>query len=155
MKVCNLRMVVLISAAGLMGCGGASGPKLADPVKVKGIVALDSQPLPSAMVYFVPEGGKEMGNGATGVTDANGTFELVTVHGKGKKPGAIPGKYKVSISRLVGADGSPVVPTANVPPADLGAVESLPPRYSDMLLTELKASVTDQGGSFDFSITSQ
>lgn len=152
----KLQIIVVACATGVIGCGGSSGPKLPDPVKVSGVVALDSQPLPSAMVFFVPEGGKEMGNGATGITDANGTFELVTVRGKGRKtPGAVPGNYKVWISRLVGPDGSPIVPASDVPPADLGAVESLPSRYSDMMMTELKANVTAQGGNFDFRITSQ
>jgi hypothetical protein len=151
----HLHMFALICGSVVIGCGGSSGPKLADPVKVKGIVALDSQPLSNAMVYFVPLGGTEMGNGATGVTDATGTFELVTVRGRAKQAGAIPGEYRVSISRLVGPDGNSVSPNADVPPADLGAVESLPARYSDVMMTELKANVTPQGGTFDFSITSQ
>lgn len=155
-KVVSLRYAIVIGAIGVMGCGTrSSGPKLRDPVKVKGVVALDSQPLSDAMVFFVPDGGKEMGNGATGVTDANGTFELVTLKGNAKKPGAIPGSYRVSISRLVGPDGKPIAPNADVPPANLGAIESLPTRYSDVMMTELKATVTSQGGEFDFKILSQ
>ncbi len=152
----RLNVIAAIGVMTVVGCGGGStGPKLPDPVKVKGVVAMDSQPLPDAMVFFVPEGGKSMGNGATGITDSSGTFELVTTSGKAKKPGAIPGNYKVWISRLVGPDGKPVAPNADVPPADLGAVESLPSRYSDVMMTELKASVTGEGGSFDFSISSR
>lgn len=156
MRLDRLNILAAIGMLTVVGCGGGStGPKLPDPVKVKGVVAMDSQPLPDAMVFFVPEGGKSMGNGATGITDSSGTFELVTTSGKARKPGAIPGNYKVWISRLVGPDGKPVAPNADVPPADLGAVESLPPRYSDVMMTELKASVTGDGGSFDFSISSR
>lgn len=151
----HLHVFALICGSVATGCGGSSGPKLPDPVKVKGIVALDSQPLSNAMVYFVPMGGVEMGTGATGVTDSTGAFELVTVKGRGKQAGAIPGEYRVSISRLVGPDGNAVSPNADVPPADLGAVESLPPRYSDVMLSELKANVTSEGGTFDFKISSQ
>lgn len=156
MRLDRLNVIAAIGVMAVVGCGGgSSGPKLPEPVKVKGVVAMDSQPLPDAMVFFVPEGGKSMGNGATGITDSNGTFELVTTSGKARKPGAIPGNYKVWISRLVGPDGKPVAPNADVPPADLGAVESLPSRYSDVMMTELKASVTGEGGSFDFSISSR
>jgi len=156
MKLGGSKIFAAIGIVAVIGCGGgSSGPKLPDPVKVKGVVAMDSQPLSDAMVFFVPEGGKSMGNGATGITDSSGNFELVTTSGKARKPGAIPGNYKVWISRLVGPDGKAVAPNANVPPADLGAVESLPSRYSDVMMTELKARVTGDGGSFDFSISSR
>jgi len=150
-----LRLAALVCLTGAVGCGGSSGPKLPTPVKVKGVVALDSQPLSNAMVFFVPDGGKNMGNGATGITDASGNFELVTVVGANKKPGVIPGNYRVSISRLVGPDGTAVTPMADVAPANMGAVESLPPRYSDSMMSELKANVTGEGNSFEFSITSR
>lgn len=147
---------ILAGALSVSGCGGGSqGPRLPNPVKVKGVVALDSQPLADAMVFFIPDGGKGMGNGASGITDSTGTFELVTLNGQAKKPGAIPGSYRVSISRLVGPDGKPVTPNADVPPANLGAIESLPTRYSDILMTELKANVTSAGGDFDFKILSR
>lgn len=155
MRFKHLHVFALMCVSVVIGCGGSTGPELPDPVKVKGIVALDSQPLSNAMVYFVPMGGVEMGTGATGVTDASGVFELVTVKGTGKQSGAIPGEYRVSISRLVGPDGTAIAPNADVPPADLGAVESLPPRYSDVMMTELKASVPAQGGTIDFRMTSQ
>jgi hypothetical protein len=149
------RLLPVILMATMLGCGGPSGPKLPTPVKVKGAVAMDSQPLSNAMVYFVPEGGKSMGNGATGITDASGAYELVTVVGKSKLTGAIPGNYRVWISRLVGPDGTAVAPNSEVPPADLGAIESLPTRYSDLSMTELRASVTPDGGTIDFSVTSR
>lgn len=156
MRLGQLSFVVMFGGLSLAGCGGgSSGPKLPDPVKVNGVVVLDSQPLSDATVYFVPEGGKEMGTGATGLTNASGSFELITMKGKSKQSGAIPGKYRVSISRLVGPDGKAIAPNADVPPANLGAVESLPPRFSDVMMTELKASVTEQGGKFDFNISSQ
>lgn len=139
----------------LAGCGGSSGPKLPKPVKVNGVVALDSQPVGNAIVFFAPEGGSQMGNGASGVTDDKGVYELVTAAGKVKQPGAIPGSYRVFISRLVDREGKAVAPNADVAPANMGAVESLPPRYSDLMQTELRASVSQEGGKFDFSITSR
>lgn len=138
------------------GCGGGPPePKLADPIKVQGTISLDDKPLASAIVYFVPDGGKNMGNGATGITNANGVYELVTTSGARKKSGAIPGNYKVTVSRLVRNDGTTVVPDAGTPPANLGAVESIPSRYSDVMQTELKANVSSGSGPLDFSIASQ
>lgn len=137
-----------------VGCGGTSAPKLPDPVPVGGTVLFDGKPLADAIVTFVPaiNSSKGMGPGANAVTDESGSFELVTAIGRRAKPGAIPGKYRVSISRLVGPDGSPIVLEPGAPPANAGARESLPPRYSDVMMTELKADVGDEGGSFDFKV---
>lgn len=151
--------VIWLSVSGSMfavlGCGGATDLKLPDPVPVKGTVLIDQQPLTNALVSFIPEGTQQMGQGANAITDASGTFELVTARGSSSKPGAIAGNYKVIISRLIGPDGSPIAPVADKPPADLAARESLPPRYSDVMMSELKASVSEQGGSFDFQVMSR
>jgi hypothetical protein len=55
----------------------------------------------------------------------------------------------------VAPDGSPVVLEPGEPPANVGARESLPRRYSDLMMTELKAQVTDDGGSFKFKVSLQ
>jgi hypothetical protein len=137
----------------LTGCGGATAPKLPDPVPVTGTVIIDSKPLADAIVTFVPDkGATATGLGANAVTDASGNFEVVTTFGKKARPGAIPGKYRVAISRLIGPTGSPVKLEPGVPPANAAARESLPPRYSDMMMTELKADVGAEGGTFDFKV---
>src|SRR5947209_1784127 len=70
---------------GVSGCG-------AKAVKVKGTVTFDGKPLPNAMVRFIPTG--EGGREATGLTDAEGVFQLET---SGTKDGALPGNYKVTV----------------------------------------------------------
>ena len=70
-------------------------------------------------------------------------------------PYGISNNYKVWISRLVGPDGKFIVPNADIPPADQGAAESLPVKYSDMMRTELQVKVTLRGGTFDFELMSQ
>lgn len=140
----------------VIGCGSAgNGLKLPDPVPVKGTVKIDGEtPLSNAVVSFIPEGGKAMGLGANAVTDASGAFELVTALGAKPTKGAVAGEYKVVISQLIDPTGSPVV-AKDKPPADLAARESLPPRYSDAMMSELRASVSASGGAFDFKVTSR
>ena len=70
----------------LAGCGGKTVP-------VEGNVTLDGEPLAGATVMFIPV--KEGGQPATGLTDANGKFQLKTGN---DKTGALPGEYKVVVS---------------------------------------------------------
>lgn len=69
------------------GCG-KKGPVL---VPVTGLVTLDGEPLPSAVVAFEQSDGLNM---ATGVTNDQGRYELET-HKVGK--GARPGMHRVQI----------------------------------------------------------
>ena len=73
------------AALAAAGCG----PK---PVQTKGVVTMDGRPLAKATVMFTSQ--EPGGKGATGLTDANGDFELTTVHGKDR---ALPGLYKVTV----------------------------------------------------------
>jgi len=143
----------MIASAALMtsGCGSKSS-KLPDPVPVSGTVTLDGKPLANAVVYFRPEGDTK-GNGATGTTDSNGKYELVTRIGDTTKTGAIPGNYRVWFSQMVGPDGKPVSVDSDTPPADLGAREALPPHLSDATQSQEKAQVGESGGSFDFKLS--
>ena len=72
---------------GLGGCGG--GPKL---YTVTGTVTLDGKPLPGAAVLFLPTA--EDGRQATGVTNADGSFQLETFK---SRDGAQAGDYKVVV----------------------------------------------------------
>jgi hypothetical protein len=73
------------------GCD-RGGLKLAP---VAGLVTLNNQPLPGAVVTFQPEEGVEA-PASMGKTDAQGRYDLsVTVTGQ---PGALVGKHKVTIT---------------------------------------------------------
>ncbi len=85
---CSLLTTLL--ALGASGCGGRDGP-----VAVTGVVLLDGQPVSGATVAFLPAG--ETGRPATGFTDAQGAFRLTT---SGKGDGALPGDYRVVVTRL-------------------------------------------------------
>jgi len=84
-----------LAAAVLAGCGGGE----LDVVPATGTVTLDGQPVEGATVTFVPQDAD--GRTATGTTDQSGKFVLQTA---GAGEGALPGKYKVTVSKVaVGA----------------------------------------------------
>ncbi len=146
------QLVLLVGGFGtLAGCGSASaGPKAESLAPVKGCVTLDNKPLEGATVFFVPQASK-MGDGAFGITDASGNYEATS----GGATGAPLGNYKVTVSRLVDPTGKPVVATLETPPANLGARESIPPKFSDHAVSTLKCTVATGGGTFDFKLTSR
>jgi len=97
----------LVLAVGLVvfagqGCG--TGKRL---VKVDGVLTWkDGTPISGAMVTFVPEG--EGGRDAAGLTGKDGTFNLTTYNAG---DGALPGDYKVLVTKGSGAVEQPAVPT--------------------------------------------
>ncbi|MCC6508174.1 MAG: carboxypeptidase regulatory-like domain-containing protein [Pirellulaceae bacterium] len=100
MRFC-LRGLMLVGLIGvvslnLVGCGTGSGP-----IPVKGKVLLDGKPLPDASISFVPQ---QEGRQATGTTDAEGQFVLSTID---PRDGAMPGKYKVTISQNLPVEETP------------------------------------------------
>ena len=74
-----------------VGCGAGHS-------KVTGIVTLDGQPLAAANVVFTAEDGSRI---ASGLTDAAGNFTLMSDN----KEGALPGKYKVSVTKTTIIEG--------------------------------------------------
>lgn len=82
---------LLAAVAALSGCG----PKL---VPAGGTVTLDGTPVEGAMVTFVAEDG---GATYTGQSDAGGAFTLSS----GAEPGAMPGKYKVLVTKTAAMSG--------------------------------------------------
>lgn len=152
--VCSVGVMFV---AGLNGCGGGkTEPKLPTLVGVSGVIKIDGQPLTDASVTFIPDGGSGMGQGSFGTTDSNGSYELKTsVASKKMNRGAIPGNYRVQVSRFAKSDGTVIPPNSTVAPANVGAAESIPVRFSDMAMTVLRANVPAEGGTFDFEVTSK
>jgi hypothetical protein len=125
------------------GCGDSPKvPEWPEPVPASGKVTLNDKPLDQARVLLSPKGSTP-GHGASGVTNASGEFTLSTLTPKGEIiPGAIPGEYKVTISRMVKSDGSVLSPESKEPPILSGGMESMPLFYSDINQTRLLANVT-------------
>jgi hypothetical protein len=137
----------------ILGCGdgGTKGPVLPEPVPVSGTVTYGDAPLADAMVTFTPTE-STVGQGASGITDGSGKYVLESRWSDGKsKPGAIPGKYVVTISRMVRPDGTVWKPDPNKGPMTGGAAhEELPQEYSFKSI--LTADVSKDKGVHDFKL---
>ncbi|MDR3637057.1 MAG: carboxypeptidase regulatory-like domain-containing protein [Isosphaeraceae bacterium] len=142
----------LLSTLAILGCATGTPdelpPDFGKLVPVKGTVKIKGKPLRGVVVTFLPP----KWSASNGETDADGSYTLETA----RKPGALPGEYKVAISYLVSADGQPqgLAPRSSMSPS-LGmstAQEKLPAEFSDLGRTTLKATVPSGGGTFDFDL---
>jgi hypothetical protein len=155
----GLLVAGLLAIVSLAGCGGSGvtpAPDVGPLAPVSGIVTMDGEPVAGATVFFRPAVAKQF-NGALGATDASGKYELKSDVGNGEfKPGAPLGKYQVTVSKFVKADGTslPAGKLLTDPKEMLGAHESIPVEYSatSELLT---FEVTSAGGKFDIPMKSK
>jgi hypothetical protein len=95
----------VIGLLAVTGCGPSTS-HLPKTVPASGVVTLDGKPVDGAQVVIVPVG--DATTGAFAITDSSGKFSLRAYE---EKDGAIPGDYKVQVSktvevRLDGAKGS-------------------------------------------------
>jgi hypothetical protein len=136
--------IAALVLAATIGCGKQQGGPAT--VNVTGTVTLVGNPLEGANVVFNPAIGSDDGRLASqAMTDASGRFELTTHVGGGKfKPGIVPGKYAVSISKLDTA----ATKNTFTPPKNL-----LPQRYADPKTSQLSANVkADAANDFPFEL---
>jgi ABC-type transport system substrate-binding protein len=144
MSTPSVALIAALSMIALAGCGGSkAGPAT---VEVTGTVTLDGTPVDAASVLFSPEIGSGDGRLASqAMTDDEGRFKLSTHVGAGKyKPGIVPGKYVVTISKL---DTAAAKNTFS-PPKNL-----LPPKYADPKTSTLTAEVAaGQANDFPFPL---
>jgi hypothetical protein len=131
-------LVVAAAIPLLTGCGG-------NLVPVRGVVRLDKKPVEKAGVMFHAV---DKGPVASGTTDAQGRFELFTVNDRG----ALPGKYKVTVSRaeVVGGETEEAVLISGQ-----RVVRITPERYGDPKSTPLTATVQRGAGPFEFDLSSK
>jgi hypothetical protein len=152
MKI-SLRMFCGMLLVTSMGCGSnAKVPKWPEPIKVTGIVTLDDEPLNGATISFNPVD-STLGTGAIGTTDDSGQYEPLSRMPDGKsKYGIIPGKYRVSLSRMVKPDGTPWRPDPSRPggPMNSGARDVMPPEFS--LASKLMIDVAEGKDEYDFNL---
>lgn len=135
----------------VVGCTAESpNPERPNLQPVTGVVTLDGKPLVGAVVTFLNL--DEHGTLTVGETDAEGAYRLTYLGAAG----TAPGPYRVAVSYLMGTEGQ-VIGLARrstlAPTAELNsAKELLPPKYSDLGRTELKATVPGGGGTFPFKL---
>lgn len=113
----------------LVGCDQQSGL-----VPATGKVLVDGEPAAGANVLFFPQS-SESSNVASGATDANGQYSLIS----NLEPGVAPGKYKVTVTW----------PEPPKPGARLSVMEDAkdPPdllrgKYADPNRTQLSVEIT-------------
>ncbi|MFO0941153.1 MAG: carboxypeptidase-like regulatory domain-containing protein [Pirellulales bacterium] len=125
----------LLSLLILAGCGGESGPRT---VKAAGIVTLDGSPVAKATVTFIDSSAT---NTAIAITDDQGRFAL---RHKSDKDGAVPGAYKVQVSKTV-LGGNEKGGT------EITISHGLPAKYAVFTTSGLEETVPDSGKD-DFKI---
>lgn len=140
----NFRTFALLLAVALAagGCSSNSGITSFKVTPVKGKVTLGTEPLADASVTLIMQGpGPEGFAGAGATTDAQGNFEITT----GSQKGVPAGTYKVTVSKVVGPDGKPIVndPASGqmVDPSSL--TELVPPAFNDPKLSTVNLTVTE------------
>jgi hypothetical protein len=127
-----VKLVLLIGGLLVCGCSTGRGPK------VTGSVRLDGEPLPDAVVSFVPK--SPGGDTNFALTDAEGHFEVKP--DKAKRT-LSPGSYTVLIRKYAQKDGKPI-PPENRPLVILGSPtvrNILPERYSSEKSPVLTAEI--------------
>jgi hypothetical protein len=125
-------MLCGIALALCLGCGGEQG---AQTVPVSGVVTYRGKPLADVNVVFMPRSGPP----ATGVTDAEGKFELTTLD----QTGAVVGTHQVTVTA---SQGEIDMPLPGQPPAK--PKSPIPTKYataeSSGLTAEVKAGEDNQ-----------
>src|SRR5205807_651437 len=81
-----VRLILVLAL--VQGCGGSDGP-----VQVRGTVRYRGQPLPNALVTFMPETPEALP--ASGLTDVEGHYQLGT---RSVRDGVHVGKHRVTIT---------------------------------------------------------
>jgi hypothetical protein len=132
--VCTIGLLFFLASAA--GCSGAPD----NVATVTGKVTLDGQPLPGALVEFIPDGA---GSTSMGKTDEQGNYTLKYTR---EHEGALIGKHRVRISTYVQGDATSDPPIEAVP-------EKVPAEYN--LKTNLSATVEDGANTIDFPLESK
>lgn len=126
----------------LAGCGGGEVDNRPKAVRATGVVTYAQAPVEGASVVFIPQGQTAA---AAGVTGPDGRFELQTYTAG---DGAIPGEYKVTVTKFDGvsaaAPGDDTDEARDDDSEDLPAPTSLlPEKYAVPATTDLEATVID------------
>lgn len=116
------------------------------PVPVTGTITFEGKPVADASITFTPATRSE-GKVAVGATDESGRFSLSLLTGEDKE-GAMPGDYKVSISKVEMEGGTAA---NNKVSESLGsfAMESAAPKRTKNLLPPKYSSASTSGLSFE------
>lgn len=133
----------LMAVSFVVGCGGVDDAPEVAPVS--GTVTLGGEPLPGAMVKFIPQ--QEGGVPSFGRTDENGWYELIYSRAEN---GAMLGEHRVEISTFEPGD-------AGGDYGDLDSVayvaETVPAQYN--VNSELARTVEADENTHDFDLEAE
>jgi hypothetical protein len=139
-----VRISARFALAGLiLACGcrpDTSG--LPATVPARGVVTLDGQPVEGAQVGFVPEGAGAIAAFAS--TDAGGRFSLRAFD---QKDGAIPGAYKVQISKTIQTKLEGPAPSTLDGGEPVLLEFGVPAKYTSIETSGLSYTIPDKGTS--------
>ncbi len=137
----------------LLASGCARPPQVTE---VEGTVLLNNEPLPNALVQFVPDlPGQEGSLSSNAVTDDKGNFRLVC--SRGQEPGAVVGKHRVVIT-----DAPPPAEVRGLSPKAQQAEAKyraglknrpIPETYGSVLKTPLVIEVTPDKKTYTLTLT--
>ena len=131
----------------LLGClDSVPPPPKEDLVPVTGTVKIGGKPAAGVFVSFVPAGSTK-GQGASGVTDENGEFELE--HNATHEPGIAAGDYLANLSKWVMPDGSPL--PKDTAPHMVDAKNLIPQSWTEGYGANI-VKVPAGGTTFDFDV---
>lgn len=136
--------LLLIVFCGLPLCIGCShAPGLEGLVPVEGIVTFNGERVADAFVLFKPVG---QGQAASGTTDANGQFALMTFN---PDDGARPGEYVVMVTKTETRGEirieRPAGTNQKIVHDDREIINHLPEKYASTASTDLKIPVPENG----------
>ncbi len=131
------QLVLVVCAITAIGCGGENDAP--ETVSVTGIVTYQGNPMPNLSVGFIPDKGML----ASGITDAEGRFDLTT---SDPGDGAIVGAYKVSINFV--PEQTPEMP--GFPGSENAPKSPIPTKYADVSTSGLTATVDSDSSKNDF-----
>lgn len=146
-------LLIVIGLMACLGCGEVDDG-LPRTVKAAGVVTCDGQPLEGASIVLMQDSGT---NFARGISDARGRFSLAAYE---TKSGAVPGTYKVTVSKTVTIEKATPsqVPTTLAADSQHAAegdegrgnaswVNDLPAKYNSPVTSGLTVTIPEEGTS--------
>jgi Carboxypeptidase regulatory-like domain len=138
----------VVAAVNIVGCGGGDDKEKLKRPKVapaQGVVTYKGAPVEGATVVFSPTAGS---TAASAVTDSSGRFSMSAFQ---SDSGAVPGKYKVSITKKEQPPQSAQPAGGHDEPTPETAVKSLiPEKYANAEASQLTADIPE-GGKTDLT----
>jgi hypothetical protein len=133
----------------LAGC--SSGATISGVAPVSGKVTYQGQPVAGAIIVFNSDSAD--GRAAVATSNADGTYELMTLDSKG----ALPGNYTVTVKKTENLEEltrdvsmEEAAAKANQPPPV--PKDLLPAKYGDLTQTPLKKEVKSGSNTIDLTL---